>query len=82
MCGGGPLPLPESELVMTIAIVVIVVVILGIAVMVITVRLSGRPAKSRRLQEIQREAAAEVAIVREEDESFRSDGPGQQEDDL
>ncbi len=64
------------------AAVVVLIVIVGIAVMVIVVRLSGRPSQSRHLAEIQREAAEEVAAVREEDESFRRDGPGQQEDDL
>lgn len=67
---------------MAIAVVVTVVVVVGIAVMVITIRLSGRPSESRRLEEIQRDAAADVAAVREEDEPFRADGPGQQEDDL
>jgi hypothetical protein len=66
---------------MAFAAVVVLIVIVGIATMVIVVRLSGRPSRSRHLAEIQREAAEEVAAVREEDESFR-DGPGQQEDDL
>ena len=65
-----------------IAVLVTVVVVLGIAVMVITIRLSGRPTESRRLEEIQRDAAADVAAMREEDEPFRTDGPGQQKDDL
>ena len=63
--------------------VVLAIIVVGIAIMVITVRLSGSARRpSRRQARIRRAAAADVAAVQEEDQSFRRDGPGDQQDDL